>query len=308
MSNLEELPIIILRYLLENNHIASRGISPRNICASLGLSEDDYFSVDLFLLQSQFLGGGGGGPDGIRWLTPLGAQFIREELKNRIRISLMAERVVRLLVHDVTDDESLTMDVIIKKLSINPKEYLDVTLELEDLGFVKKESYISDEYPRLLPTKEGRLAFRKGFQAPVSAPLIQAGAIFNGPINGGNIQAFANAFGSNIEQNVSSLPPEELRREMDQTLEKLVAQISEQLSIQQRAAYTQLAAEFQNEIAQADPNSSKLHKLLGMLGFMADVGGTIDLGKKAFGLIAIASPYIMLLSQYVNQLLSHVAH
>jgi hypothetical protein len=290
--------------MLDKGLVAPNGLSPRELRVAVGLSDNDFGNAENFLLQDHLLEGGGG-LDGIRWLTPRGVKFITEEMKHRTPVSFIAERILRLLIRDVKDDESLPTKVIIAELKITPQEYMEACQELDDLGFVKKTFTIIDDYPELIPTKEGRLAFRKGFQETVSVPSIQAGAIFNGPVTGGNIQAIASAIDSEIQQNVSSLSPDEITKEIQQTLEKLLGQISEHLSIEQKAAYIQLAADFQRETGQPKPDSGKLRKLLAGLGFLSDLGGAIDLGQKAIQLVVIASPYILLLGQYIMQLLKN---
>jgi DNA-binding Lrp family transcriptional regulator len=298
---------MLLRFMFEKGLVAPKGISPRELRSAVGLSDDDFDNAENFLLQDHLIEGGGG-LDGVRWLTSSGVQYVTEEMKHRTPVSFIAERILRLLIRDVKDDESLSMKAIIAELKITPEEYMDACQELDDLGFVKKTFTIIDDYPELIPSKEGRLAFRKGFQENVSVPSIQAGAIFNGPVTAGNIQAIANAIDTEIQQNVSSLSPDEITKEIQQTLEKLLGQISEHLSIEQKAAYTQLAADFQKEIGQPKPDSGKLRKLLAGLGFLSDLGGTIDLGNKAIQLVVKAGPYILLLSQYVMQLFRNSGH
>jgi hypothetical protein len=310
MTNLHDHAMMLLRYMLDKGLVAPKSVSRRELQAAVSLSDDDFDNAENFMLQDHLVGGGwGSGQEDIRWLTPGGVQYITEEMKHRTPVSLVAERVLQLLIRDIRDDdESPPMKVIIAELKITPQEYMEACQELDDLCYVTKKFSIAEDYPELLPTKEGRLAFRKGFQEPVNAPSIQAGAIFYGPVTGGNIQAIASAIDSEIQQNVSSLSPAELQKELEQTLQKLIGQITQDLSLQQQVAYSQLAAEFQKEMIQTKPDPGKLHKLLAGLGLLADVGGTIDLGQKTFELIVRASPYIMLLGQLVVQLLRNVGH
>lgn len=302
MNNLHDHALILLRYLLEKGLIGPKYISPEELQAAVGLSKEDFDNAETFIWDSGFIET----IPASRTLTSKGVLYVTQEMRQRTPISIVAERLLGLLIRDVKDDESPPIKVIIAELKITPQEYMEACQELDDLGYVTKTFSIHEDYPELLPTKEGRLAFRKGFQEPVSAPSIQAGAIFNGPVTGGNIQAIASAIDSEIQQNVSSLSPAELQKELEQTLQKLLGQITQDLSLQQQVAYSQLAAEFQKEMTQAKPDPDKLHKLLAGLGLLADVGGTIDLGQKTFELIVRASPYIMLLGQLVVQFLRHM--
>ena len=78
--------------------------------------------------------------------------------------------------------------------------------------------------------------------------------------------------------------------------------------MQQKAVYTQMAAELQKEVSQPQPDLSKLHKLLAGLGLLSDLGGAIDFSQRTFDLIVKAAPYIMLLGQLIVQLLQNSPH
>jgi hypothetical protein len=246
------------------------------------------------------------GTTGERWLTSYGVQYVTEVLKQRTPISLNAEKVLRFLIEEFKDNQFLTQGEIINGVNISLQEYRQAYQQLVDFDFVK--TFGSGESPALTPTKHGRQAVHLNFQRTTASPNIQAGAIFTGPVTGSNIQAIASAINSEIQQNVSSLSSEEIQEKVQQTLKELLGQIEEHLSLQQKAAYAQLAAEFQKETTQPKPDEGKLHKLLAGLGLLSDLSGTIDLGQKTFQLIAIASPYIMILDQIVVQLLKISAH
>ena len=305
MNNAHDYGILMLKYMLENNLIAPRGKTPRELGNALGLSDNDIDIADDYLLQSRFIEGGGG-LDGIRWLTPFGVMYITEELKQRLPMRLDSERILKFLIQEIKDNKFLTQDEILKGVHISPDEYNQACQQLMDFDFV--ELFGSDEAPALIPTKQGRQAVHRNFQEFTGAPSIQAGAIFTGPVSGGNIQAVASAINSEIKQDVSSLSPEQLQEWIQHTLEDLLGQIEEHLSLQQKAAYAQLAAEFQKETTQPKPDTSKLQNILAGLGLLSDLGGTIDLGQKTFALIVKAGPYIMMLGQLVAQVIANSAH
>jgi len=305
MTNLHDHAIMLLRYMLEEGLIAPRGISPTKLKLAIGFSNEEFNGAERFALQGHLVEGGGGGDNGVRWLTPGGVQYITEEMKGRESISLDSERVLRFLIQEIKDNDFLTQDEILKGVKISAERYHEVCQQLADFDFVK--IFDPGEFPGLVPTKTGRQAVHRNFQQLPSSPSIQAGAIFNGPVTGGNIQAFASAIDSEISQNISTLSPEELHKEIEQTLERLLEEITEHLSLQQKAAYTQMAAELQKEISQPQPDPGKLHRLLAGLGFLSDLGGAIDFSQKTFEVIVKASPYIMLLGQIIIQLLQNAA-
>ena len=68
----------ILEYLIDNNAIAGGDIKVQNISNSVGLSETDFKSADMYLLQQKYVEGTLGGMDGSRWLTGRGIDFYEE--------------------------------------------------------------------------------------------------------------------------------------------------------------------------------------------------------------------------------------
>lgn len=306
MTNLHDHAIILLRFMLEEGIAgASQGISRLELCKLSGLSEGEFDRAEDFVLSGKFVSGTMG-PNGDRWLTPQGIDYITNEMKQRIPLNLDAEKTLRFLIHEIGDNQFLTQPEITEGTGITLERYQQACQQLVDFDFV--EFFGDEKFPALSPTKAGRQAVHRNFQVSQSMPSIQAGAIFNGPVTGGNIQAIASAIDSEIQQNVSSLSADDLQKEMNQVLEKLLSQISEQLTLQQKASYVQVAADFQKEIAEPQPDSGKLHKLLASLGLLSDLGGAIDFSQKTFELIVKAGPYIILLGQMIAQLLQNTAH
>jgi hypothetical protein len=306
MTNLHDDAITLLHYMLDEGLVAPKGISPRELQDVLRISDNEFDSAENFLLQSHLVEGAGG-QDGVRWMTPGGVHFISEELQGREPLTFDAERVLRFLVQEINDNDFLTQDKILKGVNISVERYHQACQQLADFDFATIFGFSNDKFPSLIPTKLGRQVVHRNFRRPVPSPNIQAGAIFNAPVNGGNIQAIASAIGSEIRQNVSTLAPDELNKEIEKTLDKLLEQITEYLTLQQKATYTQIAAELQREVSQPQPDPSKLHKLLAGLGLFSDLGGAIDLSQKTFELVVKASPYVMLLAQLIIQLLQNAS-
>lgn len=304
MSNLHEDALFILRFMLEEGMVAPKGVSPAKLQNLVGLRRDEFNSAERFLLQGKFVSGGGGGDNGVRWLTPIGIAYVSEKTKDRLPLSLHAEAMFKYVANSIGDNEFVTQNEIIEKMGLSLEKYKDASQQLVDFNLV--EDVFSD-LGALRPTKLGRQSLLRGFKEQQSPTTIQAGAIFNGPVTGGNIQAVASAMGSEIKQNISALSQEELHKEIEQTLEKLLEQVTASLSLQQKAVYTRLAAEFQEEISKPQPDTGKLHKLLAGLGFLSDIGGAIDFSQKTFEIVVKASPYIMLLGQMIVQLIQTAA-
>lgn len=302
MNNLHENALLILRFMVEEGMIAPKGTSPTKLQSSINMNKDEFNNAESFLRQGKLIGGGGGGKDGIRWVTPEGVKYISEKTKNRLPINLNAEVILRYVINSIGDNNFLSQNEIIEGTKIHPDKYQGACQQLVDFELVED---IFNDLNALRPTKLGRQTLRRGFTESPPVQSIQAGAIFNAPVTGGNIQTIASSIGSQIEQNISTLSQEELHKEVEQTLEKLLEQITSNLNLQQKVAYTHLVSEFQKEINNPKPDAGKLHKLLASLGFLSDLGGTIEFSQKTFEFIAKASPYIMLLGQMISQLLQN---
>ncbi len=308
MTNFRDHAVILARYMLEHNLIAPHGNSPTELQHALRFSDVEFRAAEHFLLQAQYVSGGGGSNSGIRWLTPAGVEYVNAELSMRIPISLDAERVLGFAVQNCSDDDDLTDDLVMQELSLTEDEYEAAVQQLLDFELVETETDIADS-TELRPTRSGRQAVHRNFRETQGGPTIQAGAVFTGPVSGSNIQAIANAIGSQIQQsNITELSSQELREEINATLEELVSKLVPTLGLQERAAYTGVAAEFQTEVAKAEPDTIKLQQWLAALGFLSDFGGAIDFSGKVFRLIVQAGPYIILLGQMIDQLLKNVGH
>ena len=305
MAKFNDAALMILRYMFENGYFSANSITRSELRSHTVLDEDIFDSADSFLLESAYVKGTMGWDDALRWLMVSGVEKAKEEMRKRENISLDAERVLVFAVANTKDVPFVVKNQVLTKFNITDEHYREIFQELEDLGFIDESS----DYEKNVfqPTKSGRLAVRNNFEKAETTPNLQVGFINNGTMNGSNIQAIASAQYSEIQQNVSTLSTEELHKEIEQTLEKLLGQVTDQLSIQQKADYTKLIADFQQETARHQPDPGKLHKLLAGIGFLSDIGGAIDISQKTFELVVKASPYIMLLGQMAMQLLQNSA-
>lgn len=144
------------------------------------------------------------------------------------------------------------------------------------------------------------LAFYEGQHG--SAGGIQAGAIFMGPVEGSQIQAFANAVESNVQQLVQQAQPEDLRETLSQTVEEMFNELQADLNRQQTAAYSDLIDAFRAEIQNEAPDPSRLHGIVSKLFFLGDVEDTISFGERLFYLGAKVAPYLSIVLAHLDQL------
>ncbi len=156
-------------------------------------------------------------------------------------------------------------------------------------------------------TKLGAQVVHDNFRRPEAVGTnITAGAII-GHVSGGNIQSVANAYESTIQQLVNQSDAEGLRQTITETLEKLVAEVSDQLTMQQKIVYMQAAAAIEQEIAKAEPDTTVLEKALRTLTLGDTMNGVLDLGIKTYVAVTLASPYVGVAAHAIERLLRALA-
>jgi len=215
-TNIFKNAIEILGELIKAKAMAGNSISASQILEATGLTADDYWAADQFLMQQRYIDGTKGGLGAPRWLTGMGIEFYER--------------------------------------STNP------------------------------------------------SPSIQIGAIFQGPIESSQIQAFATAVNSSVQQVIQNTPSDDIRDVICKTVEDLVQAIKTELNLDELALYVRLAKELQQEVKKDTPDKSLMRRLLAGLSFLGDVEGTIQFGERALGLAEYVLPYLPILIGYLNKI------
>lgn len=208
----------ILEVLVRSNAIGGKTLSGYQIIARTGLTKEEFWAADEFLLQQGYCKGTTGALEGRRWLTGKGIEFYVEST-NR-------------------------------------------------------------------------------------TPSIQIGAIFQGPVESSQIQAFATAVNSSVQQVVESTDPEALLEAVRRVVEDMVQAVKSELSLDELASYTRFARELVQELDKEKLDKARIHHLLSGLSFLGDLEGAIAFGERALRLAQIVLPYVPVLLGYLNQMLS----
>jgi hypothetical protein len=181
---------------------------------------------------------------------------------------------------------------------------LSLVQELADYGLIEcvgTQQHPSDSFT---VTQLGRLAARENFRSFDSTPpQIQAGAIFYGPVTDSNIQAVAQAIGSQIEQAISQNDPESLCQTIAELMEQLVDAVKPDLTMDQLSVYTKTAQQVREEIQKPKPNPALVQRLLATLSFTDTLNGTLELGKKGLELAVRVAPLILTFLKAIQQLI-----
>lgn len=307
MPDVIEDAVLVLRSLQELRGIIPAMVTARKVMELSGLSEERYVQVDTFLWQQKYIGATVGSLDSERWMTSLGIEFLEEKMSNRIRLSLDAEKIARLLFKERESEYQALGSKIQEILGLDMGKYEEAVYELVDEGLA--EDTLEVDQARFLEiglTSEGRKAVRNNFMRMEVSTLQQnIGAIFQGPVSSSNVLAVAQAYQSRVQQEIKDGNVEALRVEVTQLVDDIVKAMKEELDTDQLAVYAGAAKELKQEAAKGNPNPSIIQKCLGVLGFAGDLDGTLELANKAITLGTRVLPLILLLRQAIETLLQN---
>ncbi len=306
MSSIHENGLTILRLLDSLGATFGSDVKGYEVKSKAGLSDQEYGQAEMYLLNAGYIEGTMGGLEGRRWLTDTGVEYLAQEMQGRMLVNLHAERLARYLFNQGPVSR-FYRDRLQQDLCLGDEEYEEAAQELSDKNFAKSESRIGVHFGDLRLTPEGRNAVRSNFRYTVPAQVQQVGAIIQGPVIGSNIQAFAEAYRSNVQQIVSEADPAALREVIVRLVDDLVNSVQSELSNAQLEVYTSAAKKLQEEVESDEPSPSHLQRLMGILGFAGDLEGTLELGAKAIELATKAGPYLLVIQQAVARLLEIVS-
>jgi hypothetical protein len=268
------------------------------------LSDQDYDQAANFLHSMGYIESPVGEDRGC-WLSPEGVDFFQERMRNRMNLSWTAERIIRHIIEQCPyHGTSIMRTEIQQALGLDDTQYEKACQELQDYDLIRNVAMVGQYFGNITVTPLGRLAARENFQLSDSAPTqIQAGAIFYGPVTDSNIQAVAQAIGSQIEQAISQNDPDSLRQIIAGLMEQLVDAVKQDLTMDQLSVYTKTAQQVREEIQKPKPNPALVHKLFAILSFAGDLDGTLELGKKGLVLAAKVAPLILTFLKAIQQLI-----
>ena len=300
MPSLDENALTILRVMRDNRSVGTVA----EIAILTGLSEEDFDEADTYLLKAKYLKGTMGGWEGARWLEPLGVNHLRTELFARLPLSLDAEWILRYIVEHARPNKPHSQrPQIMAELNLDDEQYRLACRKLLSANLIK--DIVQQGFCEVVAaTPEGERAVDSEFRK-ADALSIQnnTGMVVHGDVTGGNILAVASAVSSNVEQAIKQNDPNAVQQALAETIDALVKNVSNALTLEQQALYTQKAVELKEEAAKNEPDPNVLQKLLSFLSFGDTLGGTLQLGVQSFALAAAAAPYVPALYQAIQHLL-----
>jgi hypothetical protein len=304
MPYVSENAWILLRAMKELDTTIGNQTRKSQLQPCTDLSDHDYDQAANFLHSMGYIEGSVG-EDRDCWLSPEGVEYLQEQMRGRMKLSWTAERIIRHMIKQIPyHGIPILWTEIQQALGLDDTQYTKACQELADYQLIKNVGAKGHYFGSITVTELGRLAARENFQWSDSAPTqIHAGAIFQGPVTDSNIQAVAQAIGSQIEQAISQNDPDSLRQTIAELMEQLVDAVKQDLTMDQLSVYTKTAQQVREEIQKPKPNPALVHRLFPILSFAGDLDGTLELGKKGLELAVKVAPLILTFLKAIQQLI-----
>jgi hypothetical protein len=289
MSSVDENALMILRFLKENNHVLSSEIKVSILLERMRLCEKDFDTAITYLSQSGHIDSYGAARKGALWMTVQGINHLNNVMESRSPLSLGAERVLRYVASKeppggyTHSHVGVKKDDIVAAFQLEQDALCRIFQELEDEAFIKPVQALDDrhEYVKMWwsvkISENGRRALRRNLKIQQS-PVSHIETHFHGDVNSSNIALGVQNY---IQQNIST-DPEEIRQQINETLNQLVNTVSSLLELEQKQDLLTHIKEIQEEIRKPQPDKGKIHRLMGIISFGGNVEGGLSLGERLF--------------------------
>jgi hypothetical protein len=298
MQNVREDGILLLRILSEYGAVGIKSLDNSELYIKSNLSREDFSTARFFILNSKFVNGAGGEEGGYISLTTLGVEYLNEELKKRVPLTLSAEIILKFLVNNIKDEQPTAKYLkpeVLSSAQVNETEYFDACRRLERLGYIEEWVSTGEIFGSVFATDEGaKVVYKNFFEDQRPFVNIQSGPTFQGPISAQNFQAFTNVINSEIEQTINRNDPDALEKIFSNLLDTILPKLT---TLEEKSGYIETATELSNELKKDDPEIELLQKWITRLSFFDKI---ITTGKNTFEIAKSAMPYIMLIIQYIS--------
>lgn len=299
MSSVRDDAIYILRHILEEGYGSESTVA--DLKCKTALPVERYDAADAFLLESYLLNGTMGGDAGSRWLKPLAVEWLENEMTSHMRLSLVAEQIMRVLVAVEREPIGANADLIPgwvqTRLKLTEDQFKVAVQSLVDRGLASADwDGYATKIAALTSTPQGRVAVQNGFRVEdrLVPTSVNIGSVV-GTMHGGNVQGIGQVNQSEIDQIVND--PEALTGVLDRVFAELIDAVKGELPGQQLIAYIQKAAELKAELKAERPNPAAAKGLLSTLAFLGDIEGTVGLAGRVWSLIGPLVPLVLTVLQ-----------
>lgn len=267
------------------------------------LSDSEFEEAMEFLYQNQYLIDPQG-KKGKHLISDNGEDYLASSMENRQIDNLIAEQILKALVtSSSTGDDLFQNTSLMEKFVLVGDDYIEACQELDDLGFLMEghKTLGTNPFLWIQASPAGRNALRRNFNVhPTPTQYSQIGVQITGGTVG-NVQGVAEAIQSNVQQTISESSTEELLEQISEVLKSLVDEIANGLTLQQKQQYTETAINLEKELSKSSPEQKAIMKWMARLAFL-DIG--FGVGKKSIELMNQVMPFLVILGQYIQALLS----
>lgn len=240
-------------------------------------------------------------------LTLAGENYVKNAMVGQYPLSIVAERILRHLVETPRGKgQSSSRAHIEVALNIDTDRYEQACYTLIDYDLIECQIE-QGVFELITATQKGKQAVHDNFRRPNTPNTNITADAYIEQMSGGNLQSIATAYDSEIQQIINQHDVESLRKSISEALEKLVAEVSVQLDMEQKAAYMRVAADLQQEVTKSNPDILVIEKAVKVLVFGDSLDGTLELGEKLFTAVALAAPYIGIIAHAVERLIQSLS-
>jgi hypothetical protein len=223
MSSIEENAFQIARYLADNNHTSINKVKKGDVRNVLGLSPEDFHNAVVYLSSQGYCTAGLGGDTDSIWIKSPGISFVKNEMKERVNLSLNAEILLKYLMRNQTPDFPYSLvEPIMKHFSWNEDRYMQVAQELSDNDFVQGNYADGNPFFKISLLPKGRRIVRTNFHLP---NLSQGPLQIVGNNNIVSISSTLNSVNQFIQAN--SIVESSSKQELEKLLQELESALKE---------------------------------------------------------------------------------
>ncbi len=178
---------------------------------------------------------------------------------------------------DANDIPELTRGML-EALAKEEMLLIDIKINTSSSGYQYKSSR------RCTLLQKAYEAVDNNFQTPPPQGDTQVtiGAIIQ-TMSGGNVQAIGNAPDSTISQAIND--PDLLQAHIEALTENLLNEVRTALQVDDLAKYLQSIQDLRERLTTDKPDPSLIKRLIGTLGFLGDIEGTIDLMTRVWPIL-----------------------
>lgn len=219
-----------------------------------------------------------------------------------------ADKVLKLLIDESVkpgaNDGDLSPREVMDALGMTWEQFRPVAIHLLEAKYIGGDWMGGPDGGSLWVTTKGIEFYERRRETPSLHVSGNVGAIYQGSVQGTQIQAVASAVYSSVQQVVEGTQVKDIRQTLTQTIEDMVRAVQQELTVEELAVYTRIASEFRQEVAKENPDKGRLWRALPVLSILGDMEGTIQLAERAFTLASHVAPYVPLLVTLLARLLS----